>query len=465
MKIQKGYSMIVLVIAITVILILASSAISMLQVSREKTAITNFIFDITTVEEEIQDFYTSTGTLPVKTYENVDMQALNTNEAKGILSQLYVYDNDNYYDVDLSQLGTISVKDSERGYIVNEGSLKVYVKNGVEYKNFEFGDSGDSGDIDGDKTIYYTLTSNLVNGLEQYTSQDEEMLVIGNPITWTNEADLRLVLPQKSLEAVGADSWKDWKFKWDFGPKTVEELAAIPDSNSAKNFEYGDILKVKSNGIYSIYAKDPDGKETVLNVNVTKIDDISPIYKFITAGTETQIQAIDNETGIKSIKYKTLKTYNTNKTEAENNLTEDLEGRTNIDYYLLDGTGKDLLYDLAAEIDTYKTEKNTIQRAIEDEQDRYSRWFAENDMSLLTPEEIEAENSNYNNRITDLNNQLTALYQKYPYLYDIYGKTEDSRLVIYIEDNAGNATVCGERDFISLEILANSYNISLEGLK
>ena len=144
MKIQKGYSMIVLVIAITVILILASSAISMLQVSREKTAITNFIFDITTVEEEIQDFYTSTGTLPVKTYENVDMQALNTNEAKGILSQLYVYDNDNYYDVDLSQLGTISVKDSERGYIVNEGSLKVYVKNGVEYKNFEFGDSGDS---------------------------------------------------------------------------------------------------------------------------------------------------------------------------------------------------------------------------------------------------------------------------------------------------------------------------------
>ena len=157
MKIQKGYSMIVLVIAITVILILASSAISMLQISREKTEITNFIFDITTVEEEIQDFYTSTGTLPIKTYENVDMQALNTNESKGILSQLYVYDNDNYYDVDLSQLGTISVKDSERGYIVNEGSLKVYVRNGVEYENFE------TADVDEDKTTYYTLTSNLVS--------------------------------------------------------------------------------------------------------------------------------------------------------------------------------------------------------------------------------------------------------------------------------------------------------------
>lgn len=462
MKKQKGYSMIVLVIAITVILILASSAVSMLQVSREKTAITNFIFDITTVQEEIQEFYTSTGTLPVKTYEKVDIQALNTNESKGLLSQLYVYDNDNYYDVDLSQLGTISVKDSERGYIVNEGSLKVYVKNGVEYKNFEFGDSGD---IDRDKTIYYTLTSNLVNGLEQYTSQDEEMLVIGNPITWTNEADLRLVLPQKSLEAVGADSWKDWKFKWDFGPKTVEELATIPDSNSDKNFEYGDILKVKSNGIYSIYAKDTKGKETVLNVNVTKIDDISPIYKFVTVGTETQIQAIDNETGIKSIKYKTLKEYNDNKAEVEEDLTEDLEGRTNIDFYLLNGTGKDLIYDLAVEINTYKTEKNTIEKNIKDEHDRHSKWFAENDMKLLTTEEINTEYTSYNNRITDLNNQLTALYQKYPYLYDIYGKTEDSRLVIYIEDNAGNANVCGERDFISTVILANSYNISLEGLE
>ena len=68
MRAKKGYSMIVLVIAITVILILASSTISVLQISRKKTAITNFIFDITTVEEEVQDFYVRTGTLPTKNW-------------------------------------------------------------------------------------------------------------------------------------------------------------------------------------------------------------------------------------------------------------------------------------------------------------------------------------------------------------------------------------------------------------
>ena len=100
MNAKKGYSMVVLVIAITVILILATSVISVLQASKEKTEITNFIFDLTTVEEEVKNFYTRTGTLPVKTLEKIDMTELN-NTSQGILSQLNVYDNDNYYYIDL----------------------------------------------------------------------------------------------------------------------------------------------------------------------------------------------------------------------------------------------------------------------------------------------------------------------------------------------------------------------------
>ena len=43
---NKGYSMIVLVIAIVVILILAGTAVSSLRSSRQRTDIMNFIFDI-----------------------------------------------------------------------------------------------------------------------------------------------------------------------------------------------------------------------------------------------------------------------------------------------------------------------------------------------------------------------------------------------------------------------------------
>lgn len=456
MKTKKGYSLIVLVIAITVILILVSSAVSILQVSREKTKITNFIFDITTVEEEIQDFYISTGTLPVKKHEKIDMMTLNNSGSEGIISQLYVYDNENYYDVDLSQLGTVSLKDSEREYIVNEGSLKVYVKNGVEYENIE--------DL-GTTTKYYTLTSTLVNGLEQYVSQDEEVLVIGNPVTWAESANLRVILPKRSLEAEGADSWRDWNFKWDFGPKTKEELEEISDSDSVRNFEYGDLLKVKSNGIYSVYVKDPNDNVTVVNVNVTKIDDIVPTYKMITGATGSSIQAIDNETGIKSIKYKTLRNYNDNVASTADTPADDLEGRTNIDFYLLDGAGKDLIYNLAAEIESYLNEKKTIETALADEESRYERWKNENDMDLFTEEEIQAEESRHTILVSEFSSQITALEQKYPYLHDVNGTSQESRLVLYIEDYAGNATIAGLNDVISTKILANSYNISLEGLE
>lgn len=455
MRAQKGYSMIVLVIAITVILILVSSAVSVLQVSREKTNITNFIFDISTVQEEVQNFYTSTGTLPVKTFDKIDIIELDRTKSDGILSQLYAYDNENYYYIDLSQIGTIALKDSERQYIVNEGSLKVYVVNGTEYSNL---------DDEENKVTYYTLTSNLIDGLEQYIQQDEEMLVIGNPITWTNKAELRLILPRRSLESNGSDSWENWTFKWDFGPKTAAELASISESDTARNFEYGDILTVKSNGIYSIYARDPENNETVLNVNVTKIDDINPTYEFIINQVPTLIQAVDNETGIKAIRYKTLQNYKDNEANAAEDPDENLVGRTAVDYYLVGGLGKDLIYDLPMEISLYKAEKATIQNAIDAENKRYDDWATEDNMKLLAPEEIELENTNHQNLILDLNNQLSALNAKYPYLSDIYGTTEQSRLVIYIEDYAGNATVVGTEDVLTTEMLAISYNISIEGL-
>lgn len=455
MKMQKGYSMVVLVIAITVILILVSTAVSVLQVSREKTNITNFIFDLTTVQEEVQNFYTSTGTLPVETYDKIDMNELNNNSSNGILSQLHVYDNENYYYIDLSKIGTVALKDSNREYIVNEGSLKVYVKTGTEYSNME---------DESVKKTYYTLTTDLVEGLEQYVSQEEEMLVLGNPVVWSSEANLRLVLPRQTLATSGDKSWDKWTFKWDFGPKTADELAQISDTDSSRNFEYGDILKAKSNGIYSIYARDPEGNVTVLNVNVSKIDDITPTYKFISEFGKDKIQIVDNETGIKSIRYKTFQNYKDNIVSASENKAEDLQGRTNIDYYLIDGIGRDLIYDLAPEIDVYISEKATIEKAMDAEVERHNKWIVENNNPLITPEEISNENENHENLMLDLNNQLIALYEKYPYLLDIYGKTDASRLVVYVEDYSGNATVIGVEENISLEILANSYNISLEGL-
>ncbi len=475
MKRKKGYSMIVLVIAITVILILSATAISMLQISREKTNITNFIFDINAVEEEVQSFYTRTGTLPVKTFRRIDMNALN--EAKdGILSQLSPYDNANYYEVDLGQLKNIALKDpqrgkiqgswfyntedasyeSEAGYIVNEGSLKVYVVDGTEYSAL----SGDS-----THGMYYTLTSNLVSGLEEYVSQSEEMLVVGNPIKWAAQADLRLVLPRQNVEDVDSDWTNDWVFKWDTGPKTLEEMKNLSEESSSEYlFEYGDTLKVKSNGIYTIYAKNKvENKESVINVNVTKVDDIRPTYRWTSSNGDTLLQVADNETGIKNIYYKTFKKYLENREEAiRSNLEGDLEARDEIDYYLLDGNGKNLIYNLPAEWSSYKTQKETILKAIKKEESDFKEWEDNLNPSVVNPADVAKARQEHDDFIQDLNVQLEVLDKTYPYLKDLDGTTDESRLVLYVEDLAGNATVIGIDDSVSTKILAKSYHLPIE---
>ena len=201
-----------------------------------------------------------------------------------------------------------------------------------------------------------------------------------------------------------------------------------------------------------------------MNVNVNKIDDIRPLYRFVTDLGEVKIEAIDNETGVKTIRYKTLKNYQDNFNQAQIDDPSNLEGRTEIDYYLMDGEGSDLLYTLPAEIENFIKTKAEINSAIEDENERYNRWLVETVLSLLTPEEIEKERVLHEDLLKDLNNQLITLNNTYPYLVDIYGRTEDSRIVLYIEDYAGNATVVGTTDLISTEILSKSYNISIEGL-
>jgi len=475
---KSGYSIIVLVIAIVVILIISGITISALRTSRERTEIMNFIYDLNAIEEKVQNYYLENGTLPTISNESIDIHELarkigeelgDATEAEEFLSQLSQYDNENYYIIDLSQLRGLSLKETFRGfdsfkatnpkdngYIVNEGSLKVYVEKGTKYK------------IQGDEKgkTYYGLNERLSNGQEVYTSIDEDVIIVGNPQNWVKEATLRVVLPKQSLTQ---SSWDRWTFKWDFGPKTIDELKEIPSSDENRNFKYGEKLLVKSNGVYSIYIKNPDNdQETVRNISVTKIDDISPVYEFLEDGK--RFNSYDKETGIKEIKFKKLSEYKANveqaRIEASSGSDSHSEARTKVDYYLMDGKGSDVIYDLDSFITDYLNAKSKILADIANEDDDYERWIEENPVNgvEVLQSERDARDNAHNAYIAEFNRQLDELNHKYSYLYDIYGATDDSRLVIYVEDYAGNAAVIGDTDFISTEIIARSYNISLDRL-
>ena len=471
-KNNSGYSMIVLVIAVVVIIILGSVSISSLRTSRERREMLNFIFDLNTMEDKVQNYYVEKGTLPTSSKQAIDIYSLanKLDSPETFLSQLSQYDNENYYIIDLSQLKGLSLRESFRGidslkaanpedngYIVNEASLKVYVEKGIKYT------------IPGEKTgnTFYTLTSNLVNGQERYEPQDEDVIVVGNPQTWVSEASIRIVLPRHSLVQ---SEWDNWTFKWDFGPKTIEEMEKIPnDENNVKNFKYGDKLVVKSNGIYTIYVYNPDTKKaTLTNVNVSKIDDVIPKFLFEKGGNLLNVE--DAETGIKEVKFKKLSEYQLNvqqaMEEAASGGDEHSESRTKVDYYLMDGKGSDVIYELSAQIAEYLSERQRIQANIAEENDRYDRWNEENPVDGVTVLQEEADQMTraHNAYVQEYNRQISELDSKYSYLRDVEGSTGESRLVIYIEDYAGNATVVGDQDFISTKIVADSFSIEIKKL-
>lgn len=429
MAMKKGYSLIVLIIAIAVILILSSVSITTLKTSREKIASSDFIYDITTVEEMIKQYYAETGTLPSISDDPIFENAI----PAGMKSQLDLLDNENYYEVDLGKIGNISIVDRNREYIVNEQTLRVYCRNPLTYSN----------------TDYYTVTNELMGIENHYEEQYEELTIVGNPVAWSARGRLRLVVPRKALDAKAEgesteEFWSNWTFWWDFGPKSIEDIKASPTS---KRFEYGDTLVVKTNGVYTIYVKDTEGKETLVNVVVTKVDDIFPQYTL----DDSTIDIIDDETGIDGIYYKTKAEYEENRVYAESIGEGVAQGRTELDFYLMNGKGSNLILDMPLDVQEYNAKYLSIKEQRINENIRFES---------LSTEEQENNLFEHETFLNELNVAEATLKAQYPYLADIYAATEEGQIVLFVEDEAGNAIVIGEdSEVVSFNVLTNKYGL------
>ena len=131
-KNKNGYSLTVLIITIAVILIITTTAvISIKNIDKDKE-ISKFMNDLREVNQYTVEYFAKNNVLPVL-YENGEMKSAEA-ELLAILSgdkALYQLDDDDigdYYYVDIAKLGKINLDDNNRGYIINEGSLNVYVK-------------------------------------------------------------------------------------------------------------------------------------------------------------------------------------------------------------------------------------------------------------------------------------------------------------------------------------------------
>ncbi|MBQ9280042.1 MAG: hypothetical protein IJ215_03225 [Clostridia bacterium] len=273
---EKGYSLSVLVITIAVMLILATTAIVTLKNLTKDREVTQFMSDLREVEQFVKEYYSTKNTLPIIYNDGLPASF---NLTKEMETQEHANDKGEYFYIDLDKLGKINLYDDNRGYILNESSLNVYVTNPITYNA-----SGDKG------TKYYTLTDEILGINKTYGVTDKfQIVVAGNPITWVGSANLTVSIPDHD------DVNNRWNFKYyEDGPITASQFKTLGTS-----FSYGEIIEIKANGIYSIYVEDEEGYAKVVNVIVTKIDEAAPTVS-LSGG---KVLVGDDETGIKKILY------------------------------------------------------------------------------------------------------------------------------------------------------------------
>lgn len=277
---EKGYSLNVLIITIAVMLILMSTAIVSMQNLTKDRDITEFMNDLQEVEEFAKEYYATKNTLPIKENSLVSI-------SEEIENQADPNDAGNYYMIDLEKIGSIKLYDNDRGYLLNESTLRVYVQKPIKYEGVE----------------YYTLTDEILGLNKTYSGIDDfEVLITGNPITWVRSAKLGVSIPNKdNIEA------KDWSLKYEKGKISAEQFKTM-----GKSFEYGQNIEITENGMYSFYvehlvpnnAGEEEGYVKVVYVNVNRIDDINP-YEYVEyKNGKNQIMITDDETGIEKVMFK-----------------------------------------------------------------------------------------------------------------------------------------------------------------
>lgn len=416
-KNKKGYSLGILVITIAVMLILTTTALLSFKSTTADKEITNFMNDITEVEEYVKEYYSEKHILPLM-YDNTTKQpiAINSLEYEEIRAQASNKDFGNYYFVDLTKLERIHLKDNQRGYIVNENSLRVYVTNPIEYQG----------------VFYYTVTDEMRGYDKTYNENANfEVIISGNPIVWTDKAKLILSIPNyENIEA------SDWQFKYYYpGPISSEEF-----KTKGNMFLYGETVEITENGIVTFYAENLTatasgdvGYAKTVNVVVTKIDDIKPVIKI--SGDRSQngeVIITDNETGINSdrLRYKIIGDDINNPEDGIPLLTYGIKYAKYIEEYNKLKSNEE---DLTAEISDLK--------ALGSGDDELQELYTNLNNITLEIQKLNNENRSFNDGNIP---------------YDDY----ENNIALYVEDYAGNV----EEDTlgVSRKVLLNSNLINFE---
>lgn len=428
---KKGFSLSVLIIAIAVIIIITTTAVVSIKNVGKNKEISKFMNDLEEVRQYVVEYYAENNSLPVilengeaKSAEAELLQVLTDASA---LSQLGEEDLGDYYYVDITQLGKIHLDDEARGYIVNDGTLNIYVTKPCEYEDVN----------------YYTLTPYLLGeNILQNEVTPFQINIMGNPVTWVEEAEILVSLPEVKIgESDG------WNFKWLKGSYTATDFKEYEGNGSKVNyFNYGEVIEFTENGIYTIYVESPEKLAIVRKVVVSKIDDIPPTINY----EDGKIIIDDAETGVSKIRCKI---------EENSNFQIDEETKNEYpEYYTMDeeafGDEKEDL------LNKYLWGDENIKGDTVEEYLKKYEWFytefSRYNSVLLDLESSNDEKINAMAAIESLNEE----YPQFAYQGRRYSDAERN-IVLYVEDMVGNQAIYSA---VNREELINMQYVSSDAL-
>lgn len=404
LKKKEGYSLVVLIIAITVIIILTTTAIISIKNINEDKDVSKFMSDLQEVKQYSLEYFAKTGTLPVESvngeFVNVEDTIYTLLKDNESLSQIHEDDVGAYYYVDLTKLGKIHLQDTERGYILNEGTLNIYVTTPFEYNNVK----------------YYTITSELSGKTSmQYENLPFEISIMGNPTTWDTKAE---ILVSVTNVALSGDNTEGWNFEW---IKGSGDATTFKESEDVNYFNYGETITLTENGIYTVYVESPEHKVITRKVIISKIDNIAPTVEY----KDGTFYVNDAETGVKNIRYK-----------IDDEKFSDSAREKEPKYY----TAEKINNSDSDKVSKYLWgEENIKGDTIEEYVKKYDEYIEKLELYkaiLQNPESTSGEIENAENVIKSINNS-------YPqFAYNNVAFSGDARnIVLYVEDMAGNQTV------------------------
>lgn len=408
---NKGYSLTVLIITIAVILIITTTAVMSIKNVGKDRDISRFMSDLQEVKQYAIDYLATDNTLPVK-YDSsgkmisAELELISHLSGEGALSQISEEDVGDYYFVDLTKLGKIHLEDVNRGYIINEGTLNIYVTKPCEYQ--------------GEK--YYTLTPYLL-GRDVVVSESTpfDINVMGNPITWAKKAEILVVVPN-----VKVGDAEGWNFKWLKGSRSAQDFKEETSGLRVNYFTYGDTIEWTENGVYTIYVENPERRGLIRRVIVSKIDNIPPTIEYVSG----EIIINDAETGVKDIRCKIK--------ESINFQIDDETRNKYPEYY----TQRDETYSDTAldSLENYlwgaENEKgDTVQEYLKKYNEYYEKFSQYN--AILSNS---GSNSGEIENATIILENLNKQYPQFAYGNRRFPNIEKN-IVLYVEDMCGNATV------------------------